>query len=145
MPTMWVPETSSTPLKRGSDPEVRGIMDKKLKTVNTILYCKRWEQTVKFYRDRLGLPVNFSNNWFVEFCLTDGSRLSIADESRASIKSCGGMGITLSLETDAIETVWADFAKSGLEPTEIKEHPWGARVFYFYDPEGHRIEIWQVK
>ena len=120
-------------------------MRQRFKTTNTILYCKNWDQTVGFYRDRLGLPVNFSNDWFVEFCLTDGSRLSIADESRASIKSCGGMGITLTLETDAIESAWADFAKSGLELTEIKEHPWGAKVFYLYDPEGHRIEIWQAE
>ena len=114
------------------------------KTTNTILYCKKWTETVVFYRDRLELPLNFANEWFFEFCLSDGSRLSIADESRASVKSCGGMGITLALETDAIETVWAKYAESGLEPTEIKEHPWGARVFYFCDPEGHRIEMWQA-
>lgn len=120
-------------------------MKNPFKTANTILYCKKWAETVAFYRDRLGFPVNFANEWFFEFCLTDGSRLSIADESRASVKSCGGIGITLALETDAIETVWADLAESTLEPTEIKEHPWGARVFYLYDPEGHRIEIWQAK
>jgi len=88
--------------------------------------CKKWAETVAFYRERLGLPVNFANDWFFEFCLTDGSRLSIADESRASVKSCGGLGITLALETDSIETVWADLAESGPAPTEIKEHPWGA-------------------
>jgi len=120
-------------------------MKNPFKTANTILYCTKWTETVGFYRDRLGLPVNFANEWFFEFYLTDGSRLSIADESRASVKSCSGMGITLALETNAIETVWADLAESALEPTEIKEHPWGARVFYLYDPEGHRIEIWQAK
>ena len=31
----------------------------------------------------------------------------------------------------------------GLEPTRIQEHPWDARVFHLFDPEGHRIEIWQ--
>lgn len=119
-------------------------MKESFKTTNTILYCKKWTETVGFYRDRLELPVNFANEWFFEFCLTDGSRLSVADESRASVKSCGGMGITLALESDAIETVWTNLAESGLEPTEIKEHPWGGRVFYFWDPEGHRIEIWQA-
>lgn len=120
-------------------------MRQRFKITNTILYCENWDQTVSFYRDRLGLPVNFANEWFVEFCLTDNSRLSIADERRASIKSGGGMGITLALEPDAIETVWADLTEFNLEQTEIKVHPWGARVFYLYDPEGHRIEIWQAE
>lgn len=121
------------------------MTDKSFQTANTIFYCKNWEQTVAFYRDRLGLPVNFSNDWFVEFRLTDGSRISIADESRASIKSCGGGGLTLALEVNDIDSVRADMERSGIEPTEIRDHPWGARVFYFYDPEGHRIEVWQDK
>ena len=54
-------------------------------TTNTIFYCKRWEATVRFYRDRLKLPVHFSADWFVEFELTTVSRLSIADEKRATI------------------------------------------------------------
>lgn len=123
------------------------MTEQSFKTANTILYCKKWEPTVAFYRDRLGLPVNFSNDWFVEFCLTDGSRLSIADESRTSIKSCGGGGLTLTLEQKEevkdIDSVRADMKESGIAASEIIDHPWGARVFYFYDPEGHRIEIWQ--
>ena len=110
------------------------------KTANTILYCKNWTQTVSFYRDRIGLPVNFSNDWFLEFWLTDDARISTADESRASVKSGGGAGLTLALKVKDIDSVRADMEKSGVAPTEIRHHPWGARVFYFYDPEGHRIE-----
>lgn len=118
-------------------------MEQPLKTANTILYCRHWEQTVAFYREQLGLQVNFSNDWFVEFCLNDRTRLSIANESRASVKSCGGQGITLALETGDIELLWNQINQKGLAPTQIREHAWGARVFYFFDPEGHRIEIWQ--
>ncbi len=73
-------------------------MEKRIKTANTILYCGKFEETVEFYRDHLKLPVNFSTDWFVEFCLSTASRLSIADEKRASIKSCRGQGVTLALE-----------------------------------------------
>lgn len=114
------------------------------RTANTILYCRNWAQTVEFYRDRMGLPVNFSNDWFVEFCLNSGARLSIADQSRASIKSCRGEGITLALETRAIDAAWNQLRQQGLCPTRIRDHPWGARVFYLFDPEGHRVEIWQT-
>lgn len=114
-----------------------------LVTTNTILYCSRWDATVGFYRDGLGLPILFSTDWFMEFRLSADSRLSVANETCASIKSSGGAGITLSLEVDDIDTAWKLMTHRGLEPTAICDHPWQARVFHLFDPEGHRIEIWQ--
>lgn len=119
-------------------------MHKNLITTNTILYCKEWKKTIRFYRDLLRLPVNFSTDWFVEFALTASSRLSIADEKKSSVKSCEGKGVTLALEVKDIETVWEYMDRIGLRPTEIRKHPWNAVVFYLHDPEGHRIEIWQL-
>lgn len=112
-------------------------------TANTILYCRRWAETVAFYRDKLGLAVTLSTDWFVEFRLNDASRLSVADDTRASIKSGAGAGITIALEVADIEVAhqWAE--QRGIRPTAIKTHPWNARVFYFRDPEGHRVEVWQ--
>jgi catechol 2,3-dioxygenase-like lactoylglutathione lyase family enzyme len=118
-------------------------MYKHLKTSNIILYCKNWETTVSFYREIMNLPVHFSNDWFVEFELSPVSRISIADEKRASIKSCKGKGITIALEVDDIMSIHKHAVQKGLNPTPVKNHPWGASVFYFYDPEEHRIEIWQ--
>ena len=115
----------------------------KIKTSNTIFYCSKWEETVRFYRDYLTLEVIFSTDWFVEFSLNETSRLSIADEKRASIKTCNGEGITLSFEVENVETTWYTLEESGLTPTAIKKHLWNARVFYLFDPEGHRIEFWQ--
>lgn len=115
-----------------------------MKTVNMILYCERWEQAVRFYREALNLPVLFAGDWFVEFRLSDSARVSIADERRASIKSSHGRGVTLALEVDDIDSVRKDMEKKGLAPTPLRNHPWNARVFYLFDPEGHRIEIWQA-
>ncbi|MBT3312174.1 MAG: VOC family protein [Desulfobacterales bacterium] len=113
-------------------------------TTNMILYCKNWEETVKFYKDGLSLPVNFSNDWFVEFCLAENSNLSIANDQKSTIKSSEEKGITITLQVQDIDAVWEKFAKRKLDPTKIKRHPWNARVFYLLDPEGHRIEIWQL-
>ncbi|MDO9263025.1 MAG: VOC family protein [Desulfosalsimonadaceae bacterium] len=118
-------------------------MNDRFKSGNTILYCRQWEATVAFYRDGLKLPVSFSNDWFVEFIVSGNTRLSVADETRASIKSGAGNGITLSLETDDLDIEWNLLVKSGLSPYPIQNHPWNARVFYIRDPEGHRIEFWQ--
>ena len=118
-------------------------MENYLLTTNTILYCKEWKKTVGFYRDQLKLPIIFASDWFLEFRLNAMSRLSIADEKRSSIKSRGGKGVTVSLEVDDIEAVREYAEKVGMKPTELRKHPWNARVFYIFDPEGHRIEIWQ--
>jgi predicted enzyme related to lactoylglutathione lyase len=115
----------------------------KLTTANIILYCQKWEQTVHFYKVQLQLRVLFSTDWFVEFQLNSASRVSIADERRCSIKGCGGSGVTLALEVEDIKAVWQSMENAGLKPTVISMHPWGARVFHFFDPEGYRIEIWQ--
>ncbi len=124
-------------------PGQKGVVPVGLKTVNTILYCKEWKKTDRFYRECLGLPVHFSTSWFVEFFLTATSRLSIADEKKASIKSCGGSGITIAFEVDDIETNYHSLLKMELRPSAIRQHLWNARVFYLFDPEGHRIEFWQ--
>jgi uncharacterized glyoxalase superfamily protein PhnB len=42
-----------------------------------------------------------------------------------------------------IDEAWSHLKGKGLAVEPIKEHKWGALVFYFYDPEGHRLEIWQ--
>jgi catechol 2,3-dioxygenase-like lactoylglutathione lyase family enzyme len=115
------------------------------KNTNTILYCKKWQETVDFYRYRLKLPINFASDWFVEFKLTETAHLSVADERRATIKSCGGAGITLTLQVESINEVWEYLHNNGLPLEPVQKHSWGAHVFYFLDPEGHRIEVWSVK
>ncbi len=113
-----------------------------IRNFNTILYCKKWLQTVSFYKDDLKLPISLETKWFVEFKVTDGAYLSVADESKATINSSKGAGITLAFQTDDIHKTWKLLYNNGLAPGSIKEHAWGAQVFYLFDPEGHRIEIW---
>lgn len=113
----------------------------KIKAANTILYCKKWEKTVAFYRDGLKLPIISSNDWFVEFKLNEQSRLSVANETRTSVKSGDGRGITISLKIADIEQMRAELMSAGIIPTPIKEL-WGSQVMYIHDPEGSRLEFW---
>jgi catechol-2,3-dioxygenase len=112
-----------------------------IKSANIILYCNKWEETVAFYRTNLQLPITAATEWFVEFRITRTSRLSVADESRASIKSGSGKGITIGLQVPDVIPMRAQLTNAGLNPTAIKEI-WGAKAFYVYDPEGNRIEFW---
>ena len=113
-----------------------------VRTVNTILYCRKWVETVDFYKTRLKLQVTASLEWFVEFKLNETSRLSIANAARTSIDTSEGRGITITLEVDDIETTHSCLKEAGVNPTAIMDHRWGARVIYVYDPEGNRLEFW---
>lgn len=110
---------------------------------NIILYCHNWHDTVNFYRRKLCLPVDFENDWFVEFRLTADSFLSIADTRRATIRPVQGQGMTLTLRVPDISTTQAELQRRGVEMTPISRK-WGALVFYCHDPEGHRLEFWQT-
>ena len=114
---------------------------KELLRSNVIFYCRAWAETVAFYRERIGLPVAFENEWFVEFQLGDNSYLSIANAARATIQDVGGQGITLTWQVADLDGAWEALQGQGVEVTAIKER-WNARVFYCFDPEGHRIEFW---
>ena len=98
---------------------------------------------VRFYRDQLQLPVNFSIDWFIEFYLPPNARLSIADEKRSTIKSSSGNGITLTFQVEEIESVHKHVDNLGLKPTAIRKHQWDAMVFHLIDPESNRLEVWQ--
>ena len=113
-------------------------------TINTILYCRQWDDMVRFYKDCLGLPVVLANEWFMEFRLTPTARLSIADERRSTVKSAAGKGITLTVEVNDVNRVHQRMQDLGLNPTRIRRHPWDAWVFNLFDPEGNRLEIWQA-
>jgi catechol-2,3-dioxygenase len=113
----------------------------KIKAANTILYCKRWQETVDFYKNGLKLLVISSNDWFVEFKLNEMSRLSVANEARTSIDSGDGKGITISLQVADIDQMRIELMDTGITPTPIKE-VWGSKAMYIHDPEGNRLEFW---
>lgn len=113
-----------------------------IRIVNTIIYCEKFAETVNFYRSRLNLAVTTSLDWFVEFKLNEYSRLSIANEKNASIKSSEGRGLTITLQVHDIDETFHFLKEAGVNPGEIKKHAWGAKIIHVFDPEGNRIEFW---
>lgn len=108
---------------------------------NTILYCRHWAETVCFYQQQLCLPINYQNDWFVEFRLTPSSFVSIANATRASITAVDGQGITLTLQVNDVPAVHHFLQAQGVAVGPI-QHKWQANLFYCHDPEGHRLEVW---
>ena len=112
-----------------------------MRRTNTILYCRRWAETVVFYRDVLGLSGKALSEWFVEFRLNANSYVSIADAARATIPPAAGAGITLSWQVADVAALRRFLLDKGVAAGAITRR-WGARCFYFHDPEGHRLEAW---
>lgn len=108
---------------------------------NTILYCRHWQPTVRFYRDDLGLPVLAENEWYVEFRVTTASSLSLADSANATIDDVDGQGITLSWHVTDLTATRERLVDHDLAPSEIR-NVGDAVAFYLIDPEGHRLEVW---
>jgi catechol 2,3-dioxygenase-like lactoylglutathione lyase family enzyme len=118
--------------------------DKKpdIRTVNTILYCDLFEETVRFYKECLEFQEVLSKPWFVEFAVNPYARLSVADRKRTTMESSGGQGITITFQVDDLHRFYERLKSMDLKPTDIREHSWGAKLFHIHDPEGHRLEFW---
>jgi len=117
------------------------MLTDKIKRINTILYCRNWNATVKFYRDVLNFVIHHQTDWFVEFQIVGNTYISIANATYASIQSADGNGITLSWQVEDVESVYYLLNELGVKTSRIK-NIWGAKAFYFFDPEGHRVELW---
>jgi catechol 2,3-dioxygenase-like lactoylglutathione lyase family enzyme len=113
-----------------------------IQRTNTILYCRKWKETASFYGDIFAFQMSHQTDWFIEFQLTPDSYLSIADQSRATIDSVEGQGITLSWQIPNVQETHAAFVEQNVAVSPIRKK-WGASLFYLHDPEGHRIELWQ--
>lgn len=113
----------------------------RINRTNTIIYCDRWDKTVRFYRDIFNLPISLKKTWFVEFQLVGDACLSVADAAHASIPSAAGAGITLSWQVQNIDAIYNQLVTVGVRVTPIKAI-WGSRTCFVFDPEGNRIELW---
>jgi len=56
----------------------------------------------------------------------------------------GGGGVTLAIKVGNIDAIRRHMEAIGLKSTAITKHPWDAKVFYLFDPEGHSIELWGI-
>jgi catechol 2,3-dioxygenase-like lactoylglutathione lyase family enzyme len=112
-----------------------------IQRTNIILYCQPWAEVVTFYRDRLGLPIAWQNDWLVEFQLTPNSFLSIALAGRATVGATVGQGITLTWQVADVAQQRAAWLAQGVEISPVQVR-WGSQVCYFRDPVGNRIELW---
>lgn len=112
--------------------------------MNTIPYADWWAELVGFHRTGVGLGTSMQRDWFVEFELHPGVRVSVADARRASITSGDGAGLTLSWRVEDAAVRRERLVATGIDASAIHRR-WGSQGFFVSDPAGNRIEFWSER
>jgi catechol 2,3-dioxygenase-like lactoylglutathione lyase family enzyme len=103
------------------------------------LWTVKFEETRKFYKDVLGIPVFEENPSFIMFDTT-GSRLAFHKLPKGP--RLDRQTIELHLEVDNVDEIYASLQKKGVKFDEKPENkPWGTRMASLRDPEGYTVEI----
>ena len=130
----------------------KGKMDKKendttIKPAHTIIFVKDIKVSRDFYSSVLGLSiiedfgvmVLFENNFAIH--QYDAIHKTIFKKDLNNNQLCSGNFLVYMVSRD-IEKSYQDIKIKGVKFIHgIEKQAWGERVFRFYDPDGHMIEI----
>lgn len=120
-----------------------------MRFVNPIPFVRDIAASTAFYRDVLGLAVTGDHGDFVafegQFAIHDGAALARTvwgdqgDEDPA--QPYGRRNLVLYFEDADIDTCFARLKDQVRLVHGLERQAWGQRVFRFYDPDGHVVEI----
>lgn len=116
---------------------------------NILLVVENIEKSAAFYKELFGLQVirDFGNN----VILTEGLVLQEKKSWEMLIEratSCGGNGSELYFVETDLEAFQEKLDQCSYEIQyvhRLKTYDWGQRAIRFYDPDGHLIEIGEMK
>jgi uncharacterized glyoxalase superfamily protein PhnB len=118
----------------------------------TVLFVDDLEVGINFYRDVLGLEMQFQDDVSAMFLLGSVA-LFVMKSQRGSEQLAGektdiprrsGATVLLCAPTDDVDELYKDLVSRGVKfITEPVSQPWGMRTANFKDPDGHVWEIFQ--
>ncbi len=114
------------------------------------LLVDKLERSIAFYRDVLGLEVNYTEGGFANFKL-EGTELALFERGPATtmfparyMKPTGGAMVCFRV-SDLPEAASMLRERGAVIFEGPKEMPWGQKVLYLHDPDGVIIEISQME
>ena len=115
-----------------------------------ILFVEDFDRAVGFYVDKVGLPVRHRAEGYVEFAV-EGSKFALlarrrvsalVGETHAGIRPRGAHEGEVAFLVEDVDRVYRELAARGVPfVCAPQNRPWGQRIAYFDDPDGHLIEI----
>ncbi|GMB81609.1 glyoxalase/bleomycin resistance/extradiol dioxygenase family protein [Shinella zoogloeoides] len=118
-----------------------------MRFVNPIPFVSDIARSREFYRERLGLKVLKDFGSFVlfetGFAIHDGPALeqTVWGEVSLGDERYGRRNLLLYFEHDDIDAAFEAIAPHVELIHPVERQAWGQRVFRFYDPDGHAVEI----
>ena len=109
---------------------------------HAVLFSRKWDACVSFYRDILGFAVVDEKSGFVEFEVASRSRIGLIQSERYSVSEKNEYPFILSFRVENVEEAHKILSMKCSGVTAVKQHSWGARLFEIKDPEGRRLEFW---
>jgi lactoylglutathione lyase len=115
-----------------------------------VLFATDFERLLKFYSDKVQLPVRLLAEGYVEF-VVEGAKLALL--ARERLPELVGRGHlerpaarchegSMTVLVEDVDRTYRGMVERGVTfLTEPQDRPWGQRSAYFEDPEGHLIEI----
>lgn len=115
---------------------------------NTIVFVKDVAASRRFYEDVIGIRAVEDHGTIVffenHFTIHDGKALlgTVFGKTPRFNRRNGKKNLEIYFETDSIEESLGRVRESGARLIHgIENQAWGQRVFRFYDPDGHIVEI----
>ncbi len=118
-----------------------------MRFVNPIPFVRDISRSKEFYRDRIGLAVlqDFGNFVLFEsgFAIHEGRSLqeTVWRTSQATEEPYGRRNMLLYFEHADVDAAFRNIAPHVELIHPLERQAWGQRVFRFYDPDGHAIEV----
>lgn len=119
--------------------------------VNTIVFVSDLQESKRFYKDILGIKVKedlktvvFFENRLVLHCARSIMNTVFKQAVKASPNAQGSKNLLVYLECETPETLDRMYSEMKDKVSiihEIEPQEWGQRVFRFYDPDGHIVEL----
>ncbi|WP_208250584.1 VOC family protein [Rhizobium sp. T1470] len=118
-----------------------------MRFINSIPFVRDISRSKEFYNELLGLNIIEDAGNFVlfecGFAIHEGQSLeqTIWDQKHDAAEPYGRRNLLLYFEHGDLDAAFENIAPHVELIHAVEKQAWGQRVFRFYDPDGHAIEI----
>lgn len=121
-----------------------------MRFVNPLIFVKDMARSKQFYVEVLGLEIVQDHGDFVQFdggfAIHEGEALQKAVWQETQVfAEYGRRNCLFYFEHDQIDALFARIGACLKLIHGLERQHWGQRVFRFYDPDGHAIEIGETQ
>ncbi len=114
----------------------------------TFIYYNDVKEAEPFYRDLLGLRLEYESDWVTRFWVTDNYAIAAVQSGRGFMNAMEDKPVILciGLKDDAdIKALYMKLKDAGVKmrTTEVELRETEGRIFFCEDPEGYIVEVVQ--